>query len=427
MNVVLLSDTAIVNGGAAKVVLDDARILAAGGHRVLLICGAGPIAPELQGIPNLTVQSLAPHDIADDPNRLRAMANGWWNPRVHRAVHLLLSDFSPDDTIIHLHSWTKALSSSAIRAALDLGFPMVMTIHDYLLACPTGTLFLQNSLEKCSLRPLSLRCLCTNCDVRSYSQKIWRVGRRLAQDWAGGIPHRLRHFIVYSRLSQEILAPHLPADSIFYPVRASIEVERREPENVTSNDTFVFLGRLTPEKGVELFARAAAAEQVPALFIGEGLARESILRANPRARLAGWMSHRDGIEALRSARALVFPSLWHETLGLVVLEAAANGIPAIVPDTCAARESVIDGVTGLIFRSGDESDLRRALARLKDPDVAARMGREAYQKFWAAPGWGMDLHRRQLEAVYAEVLAARSLASLAAREPAALQLSGQPD
>ncbi len=156
-----------------------------------------------------------------------------------------------------------------------------------------------------------------------------------------------------------------------------------------------------------LIRARCAAEGVRCRFIGEGSAREEVARANPKAILSGWMNHRDGVNALREARALVFPSLWYETLGLVVLEAAGNGVPSIVPDTSAARESVVDGVTGLYFRSGDQADLQAKMAILRDPVVAARMGQAAYKRFWAPPGLGMDLHRKRLEKTYEQILAAK--------------------
>ncbi len=227
------------------------------------------------------------------------------------------------------------------------------------------------------------------------------------QDYFGHIPSRVRHFIVYSQLASDLLRPYLPEGATFYSVPNSIEMERDVPANVSDNDKFVFMGRLVPEKGGEIFARAAAAEQVPCQFIGDGIAREAISHANPQAILSGWMNHHDGVKALRAARALVFPSIWYETLGLVVLEAAGNGVPSIVPDTCAARESVVDGITGLYFRSGDESDLRAKIAILKDPAVAARMGEAAYKRFWAPPGWTMELHGRRLESAYKAILATK--------------------
>jgi len=408
MNLVLLSDTGTVNGGAAKIALDGARAMALAGHRVELVCGAGEPDAALRDIPGLRIHQISKFDILDDRNRLRAMTYGWWNPRSHRYVAELLDTLDPENTLVHVHSWTKALSSSPIRAAWERGFEIAVTIHDFLLACPTGTLFLQNTLEKCPHRPMSLECVKTNCDVRSYRHKLWRVGRRMIQDYVGGIPSKVRNFIVYSQLAEKVLRPHLPTHAIFHFVPNAIDVEPCEPAPVAGQSVFVFLGRMTAEKGVELFARAAAAENVPCQFIGEGMARDSVLKANPKAILTGWMNHRDGLRAVRQSRALVFPSLWYETLGLVVLEAAGNGVPSIVPDDCAARESVEDGVTGLHFRSGDEADLRCKIALLRDPETAARMGRAAYERFWEAPGHGMDLHRSRLESAYQRILASRN-------------------
>jgi glycosyltransferase involved in cell wall biosynthesis len=294
-----------------------------------------------------------------------------------------------------------------IRAAMEREFPTVFTLHDFVLACPTGTLFLQKTQQKCTLRPMSTTCICTNCDTRGYGHKMWRVGRHLVQDSFGLTPSGARHFIVYSQTAKDLLLPYLPKEAKFYSVPNAIEMSLGEPADVCANETFMFLGRLTPEKGPEMFARAALAEGAPCLFIGDGLSRGAIARANPQAVFSKWMSHSEALKTLRQARALVFPSLWYETLGLVVLEAAGSGVPSIVPDTCAAHESVIDGVTGLYYRSGDEGDLRAKIAVLKDPVVAARMGKAAYEKFWAFPGSSLELHRHRLVSAYREILASR--------------------
>jgi glycosyltransferase involved in cell wall biosynthesis len=407
MNVVILCDTAFVNGGAAKVALDGARSLAKAGHRVNLVCGVGPVEDSLKDQPNLLVHCIGQFDVLEDPNRLRGLAFGLWNPRSYEGVGEILSSLNPEDTIVHVHSWTKALSSSAVRAALDRNFQVVFTMHDFLLACPTGTLFLQNKLQKCALRPMSAACICTNCDVRSYFHKVLRLGRSMVQNHFGHIVSGVRHFIAPSQLVQNLLQQYLPEDAVFHSVPNPIEVDRDSPAPVSDNDTFVFLGRLTPEKGAELFARAAAAEQVRCQFIGDGMSQPSVAQANPNAVFSGWMSHRDGVKALRAARALVFPSLWYEVSPLVVLEAAGNGVPCIVADTCGARESVVDGVTGLYFRSGDESDLRAKIAILKDPQVAARLGEAAYRRFWAPPGRSLEMHCQRLESTYREILASK--------------------
>ena len=404
MKIVMLNDSASVNGGAAKVALEGARALATAGHQVYLVCGAGPIAPELLDQPNLTVHCVGEHDILQDPNRLRAIARGWWSPVSRQYVSELLASLDPQDTVVHVHNFAKALSSSVVRAALDRGFEVVITLHDFQLACPTGNLFVHKTQQKCTLRPMSAACIRTNCDVRNYQTKLWRVARQAIQNRFGQLPGGIKHFVYVSQMALDLMRPHLPQDAAFYWLPNAIEIDYAPPSNVAANDLFFFLGRLVSEKGPEMFARAAAAEQVPCRFIGSGSAREAVAKANPRAILSGWMNHVDSMQALRDARALVFPSLWYETLGLVVLEAAAMGVPSIVADSCAARESVVDGVTGLHFRSGDEASLREKIAVMKDPDFAGRMGKAAHNRFWNPPGFGIDLHRKRLESIYDRVL-----------------------
>jgi glycosyltransferase involved in cell wall biosynthesis len=222
------------------------------------------------------------------------------------------------------------------------------------------------------------------------------------------MPASVNHFIYYSHLSLELLQPYLPDTASFHWLPNAIEIRQAPPADVVASDTFVFIGRLVPEKGVELFAKAAAAEGVKSRFIGSGPSSKDIRIANSSAVLSGWMSHGDTQKALHESRALVFPSLWHETLGLVVLEAAGAGVPAVVPDDCAARESVVDGVTGLHFRGGDELDLRRKLVMLKNaPQLAECMGRAAYERFWKPPGQGAALHCSRLEAIYQKMLLKR--------------------
>jgi len=408
MNVVVLSETASVSGGKAKIAFDGARAVSALGHAVHLVCGNGPVSDELTLQPNLTIHALGQNDIASDGNRVRAMVHGWWNPSARRYVGALLDSLNPDDTVVHVHSWTRALSASAIRAVIDRRFAIVLTTHDFLIACPTGTFFLQHRRCICRHKAMSLSCICSPCDSRSYRHKLWRVGRLAVQRHFGGIPLSIQHFIVPSYSAADILRPYFPQDAIVHCIPNTIDIDQQPPVDVGSHKEFVFVGRLTAEKGAELFAQAAALEVVPCRFVGDGSARAAIARVNPRAHITGWMAHRDGLQALRSARALVFPSRWHEVQPLVVLEAAGNGVPSIVSDTCAARELVVDGVTGLHFRTGDVSDLRDKIRMLKDPEIATRLGKGAYDAFWVShKGWRLPLHGRQLEATYKSVIATR--------------------
>ena len=110
---------------------------------------------------------------------------------------------------------------------------------------------------------------------------------------------------------------------------------------------------------------------------------------------------------MRRARALIFPSTWYETGGLVVLEALAQGIPAIVNRTTAPVDFIADDVNGYVVESGDRLALQDRLRRLTDAAVAARLGAEAYRRYWLAPQTA-ELHTGSLLAVYRRLLSAQT-------------------
>ena len=105
---------------------------------------------------------------------------------------------------------------------------------------------------------------------------------------------------------------------------------------------------------------------------------------------------------MRTARALVFPSLWYECQPLTTYEALANGLPVIVSDNCAGREAVRNEENGLWFKSGDVDGLAAALRRLADRNVAAAMGEAAYSTYWREP-LSLGRHLDKLEDTYARM------------------------
>jgi glycosyltransferase involved in cell wall biosynthesis len=336
LNVVIINDVANVNGGTAQVALSSAIGLAKKGYSVTLFSAALPIMPELENYPNLKVINLNQYQIIDDPNRIRASIQGLWNFKAYYCLKNLLSTFDPKTTIVHVHGWTKALSSSVLRQAIKKRFRVVLTLHDFFLACPNGGFFNYQTQKICPLKPLSRACVLANCDVRSYPQKLWRVARQVVQNTFGQMLG-IKHFITISELNESILRPYLPPNSQVYRISNMINIEQEQQVDVYHNSQFTFVGVLSPHKGVKLFTQAARQLGCELTFVGEGRCRGEIASIYPRANITGWVSNSEVQKYLKSARVLVFPSLWYETQGLVVPEAAALGIPAIVADTSAAR------------------------------------------------------------------------------------------
>jgi glycosyltransferase involved in cell wall biosynthesis len=416
--VVIVSDALHVDGGSAKVALSSAVALAEAGYHVTAFGAIGPVDPGVAATAGIDVVCTDQAPIAAAGGR--AAIRGIWNAPAHAAMRECLSGLDPERTIVHLHGWTKALSSSVIHAALQARFSVVVTVHEYFTVCPTGSLFWHKEREICRLQPMSAACIAHDCDSRSYAHKLWRVARQLVQQYVAHVPAEVSQFVTISRFSRDVIAPMLSSSAVLHYVPNPVEAIPGERVAAEGNAAFAFVGRLSPEKGPALFAEAAKRAGVPALFIGDGDERAAVLAANPEAVVTGWLSHPETIAMLRTVRVLVLPSLWYETLGLTVLEAAALGIPAVVPTECAAGESIDPGVTGLRFATGDCDDLAAQLAAFRDDAVVQRMGSAAHARYWANP-YTMTRHVSGLLETYDSVLRDRA----SRRTPSQLQLDSR--
>ena len=316
MNVVVVSDFAYVNGGNAAVALSSAVGLAQQGHGVTLFAGTGPVDPRIQSSP-ITVHCTDQQSIGDDPSRTRAMVQGIWNTKAARTMARVLERMDLARTIVHIHGWDKVLSSSVARTALTMGARVVCTYHDYVSVCPNGGFYNHPKDEICHLQPLSTACVLEGCDRRGYPHKLWRVARNTVQQQWGWIPKAIKHVIVVSEFSRGILERFLPAGTHIHHVRNMIEIARDEPVLPDANAPFVMVGRLSREKGPHLLAAVAQRTGWPVRFIGDGEGATEIHRLSPTSVLTGWLSRDLVKNELSSARALIFPSLWYETEGLV--------------------------------------------------------------------------------------------------------------
>jgi glycosyltransferase involved in cell wall biosynthesis len=402
--VVILVDHGYVSGGQSKVAIESALGLAAVGARPIFFCACGPVDGRLLEAGVETI-CLGQHDILSHPSRLGASAQGIWNAKAASALASVLKPLARERAIVHVHGWAKALSPSILAPIRASGLPAVYTNHEYFLFCPNGGFYDYRSNEICAREPLSPGCWARNCDSRSYPIKLWR-NARLALAQTAGFADCFSDFVLISDLQERLLTPYLPKGARRHRVCNPIEAEPLG-EKTSGGGDFLFVGRLSAEKGARLFAKAARNVGVTPAFIGDGPIAEELRRDFPEARLLGWREPSAAREAMRAARALVFPSLWYEGQPLTVLEAKAMGTPVIVSDACAARDQIADGAEGLWFTGGDAESLAGALERLKDDALALRLGAAAYRSYWRSPPT-LQRHVEETLQVYDDALLNRA-------------------
>lgn len=160
----------------------------------------------------------------------------------------------------------------------------------------------------------------------------------------------------------------------------------------------LFVGNLQPFKGIPLLIKAIAEiddSQVVLLIVGGGYDESSIrtqvnsLGIEDRVIFAGPQSPSGDLPAhYRLGDFLVLPSTYSESFGLVVLEAMASGIPAIVSSLPGPSQLVNEGKDGLVARVGDVEDLRLKIEFLvRRPDLRKEMGQHARNKVVANYSW----------------------------------------
>ncbi|GAA4521955.1 glycosyltransferase family 1 protein [Brachybacterium paraconglomeratum] len=164
----------------------------------------------------------------------------------------------------------------------------------------------------------------------------------------------------------------------FHPRFASAEMRERLTQGHPEKKLLVFVGRLAAEKEIHTLRPMMERRQDVALaIVGDGPYRRELeqLFAGTSTLFPGFMEGEELASAFASADGFIFPSVT-ETLGLVILEGMASGLPVVAARSGPTMEQVTDGLDGLLFDSGDEASLDAALARLGDGELRGRI-REA--------------------------------------------------
>lgn len=398
-NIVIVNDFAKADGGAGKVAIDVAIALSEK-YNVFFFSSVLPIEIRLQKS-RVNVVCVGKPDILADKNRYRAVLRGLWDSHVKNEFTHLLSGLNNKETIVHVHTWTKALSSAVFSVTAKMNFHLVLTLHDFFAFCPNGGFFNYTKKQICIKKGLSLSCIFTNCDTRSFPQKMWRVLRMCIQDktlWS----NKHLTLLYISEMSYKVVMPYIPHNIKALYLPDPVELVNKEKADVSRNDCYLYLGRLSPEKGVNLFCEALAGLGLKGILVGDGYIRQELMTKYPQMNFAGWASGERKKELMLSAKALIFPSFWMETYGLVVAEARSYGIPCIVPDQCAASEQIVNGSTGYIFKTGNLESLKEAIMKYEKSDIA-QMQKNLIESF-NPKDLSMETHLKRLLDIYNEIL-----------------------
>ena len=364
MNILIIHNTYQQPGGEDVVVAQEGRLLERHGHKVSSYTRSNDEIDDLSFSQRL---GLIRRIVSADDSKL--------------AIRAILRDRQPD--IVHVHNTFAMVSPSVYEACREQGVPVVQTLHNYRLLCPAGTLYRDSEpCEECVTHSLlrSVRYGCyRNSRMMSGAIALMLKTHRLRQTWNTAID---AYIAISAFVRDKFVQAGFPADKIY--VKPNF-VEPDPGERSVAGDYALFVGRLSPEKGlttlIEAWQRLPSA--VPLVVAGDGPMRHELEIAVAKKQIrgvqfAGRLGRNEVHDAMKKAAFVVVPSAWHEPFGLVVAEAFACGTPVLGASVGAISEMLDDQVTGLQFGPGDPNSLAKKVAwAWEHPDELAAMGKTA--------------------------------------------------
>jgi glycosyltransferase involved in cell wall biosynthesis len=401
MRVIIANDNAVISGGATKVALTSAKGLAERGTQVEFVHGHPGVEDGYERIENLSFRCLKSPVLKMGVTDLIRVS---FSKPVYEQVQKIILEGQLDNTVLHLHLWKTALSPSVAKAATDLGVPVIVTFHDYHVACPQGQFFNNQRNEVCSKKPGSAGCIFSHCSKSKTIFPKWaEVYRYYIQRYFAGLPNKLIYFNLISQLSEEIIAPYLPQKASIHRILNPIDVAKTQAVDLGLNSAILFSGRLSAEKCPELLLKAAIETNTSVVFAGDGPLRQILESYNyPNASFTGWLSAEDLEDRINQSRALCIPSIWYEVDPVAPLEALARGVPVITSDVCASKDQIKNLETGTIFKNNSVESLSNAL-NLVSTGSGIEFGRRAYDEYWNHPR-SIERHVSESLDVYQQML-----------------------
>ncbi|MEM9411915.1 MAG: glycosyltransferase family 4 protein [Planctomycetota bacterium] len=295
----------------------------------------------------------------DRMNKFDVARSTIWNPQTHNELTSLVEKVQPN--LIHFHNTFPLISSSGLSAAKLRSVPVVQTLHNFRAICPGATLYRKSKIcDRCIGKKFPWPSVMHGCYRKSRLMSgILSMGNA-ANFLRGTWRKDVDQFIALTRHSRDIF------------IRGGIDENKIsvKPNFVQSDPGLkksdgkgaIFVGRLSPEKGLDVLLEAWMQHNpnTELTIVGDGPLRDKVNSASiscSQISYRGQLPFGEVLQKIRESSMLIMPSVWFETFGRTTIEAFATGTPVIASKLGAMQELVTHGVTGLHFEPGCAKDL----------------------------------------------------------------------
>ena len=362
MHVAYLNNYLSLRGGSERVMFEEAAMMRGRGHQVSFFSRRGPKDAVHEHaefyLPNIVIEELRGWAKA------RRAFQVVYNPAMGRAFRKFLRAVRPQ--MLHAHNIYGGLTTAVLDVARAEGLPVVLTVHDYKLVCPSYRALAHGQICTACQGGRFYHCVLRRCHKDSLVASLVYTAETYFTIW-GRKYAPVSQFLCPSRFMRDtLLANGYAPERVLYLPNA-IETDGIVP-SPGQGDYILYSGRLSPEKGLPTLLQAMVGLPLPLRIAGDGPLRAELEAfadrhgLRDRVTFTGHLAGPDLARQYRDAAFVVLPAEWHENAPVAVLEAFAHGKPVVGSALGGIPELVEDGRTGRLFPAGDAAALRECLA-----------------------------------------------------------------
>jgi len=308
-----------------------------------------------------------------------------WNIYSVKKVREKIIEFKPD--LVHIHNWHFALGPLVFREINNLDIPIVHTIHNYRLLCPSGILLNNGQLFTHSLhQKFPYKAVFKKVYRSSFFQTFWlsviiwfhkKIGT-----WS-----KIEKYLCLTSFAVELFQKSnfgIPVEK--FTVKPNFVIDHKNNLETKRDNHFLFVGRLSVEKGIEVLIDAFRDTSFELKIAGDGPLKQLVIDAavdNKNISYLGSLKNEEVKLELQKAQAFIFPSIWYEGMPMTIIEAFSCSTPVIASNLGAMSSIISNNFNGFHFEERSPQKLKEAVKLFDNlmPEVKKHIQDNAYQTY----------------------------------------------
>lgn len=301
-----------------------------------------------------------------------------FNFKTYRDIKKIIKEKKID--IVHVHNTLALISPSVFYAAKKFKIPIIQTIHNFRMECPSGTFYRDNHIcEDCLKKGLGCS-LKHKCYRNSFWETLFMViGIKLNRKM--GI-YKKAYFICLTEFNRQKLleinklSKNIIIDESHCFVKPNFTFDSSKELITFANreNVFIFAGRLEINKGFKWLLENWKRNYPDLLVFGEGSLKMwgiDFIKKNKikNILLKGQLPHDELLDFIKISKAVIVPSLWFEGFPMLFLEAMSFGTPLLASNIGNASNLIKEGINGWHFQIENSETLKTGIENVENQDI----------------------------------------------------------